>query len=206
MSEYRLDAYFLNKKKLKKMIGSKDENLKERIIKSNFLSDFFEKKKKRVLKIANKLINGEKYKKSPQGTTFAIWLLIDTVAISRPKNAIIPYPFVDLYDFIEILKKKKKKKYPILIKIFEAINGMNSDFELPIQIDEQAIIPTITFIEQIDEKTAHEIKKMKEDFENEAKWTFDFDDEPDDILQVLDWFLEAYEKNKSICLMMDGDL
>ncbi|KOY87673.1 hypothetical protein AD998_17435 [bacterium 336/3] len=188
------------------MIGSKDEKLKERIIKSNLLLDFFEKKKKKVLKITNKLIDGEKYEKSPQGTTFAIWLLIDTLAISRPKLPLIPYPFIDLYDFIDVLKKKKKKKYPNLIKIFEAINGKNTDFELPISVKEWAILPTITFIEQINEKTAYEAKKMKEDFENEAKWTFDFDDEPNDILQVLDWFLEANEKNKSICLVMDGDL
>jgi hypothetical protein len=206
MSEYRLDSYFLDKKTIQEAICSKDEKLKEQILQSDFLATFFAKFKKRVVKIANKLIDGEKYKKSPQGTTFAVWLLIDLLATSRPKNPLIPYPFVDLYDVVAVLKKKKKKSYPKLIKVFEAINGMNSDFELPLEIGEWASIPIITFIEQIDEKITSEAKKLIADFENEAQWTYDFDDDPDEIVQVLGWLLEANEKNQSICLVLEGDL
>ena len=47
---------------------------------------------------------------------------------------------------------------------------------------------------------------MKKDIKNEEDWTFDFDNDLEDIEQILDWLLQANKEGKSLCLVLEGDL
>jgi hypothetical protein len=207
MSEYRVDAYFLEKKAIQEAVGSKNQNLKEQILldKSEIISQFSGRFSGKELKVAvGELVDGNIEKGFPFHYSFSTWALVDTISESRPDNPLIGYPFIDLYDFVEILVNEKL--YPKLKDIFESLNGMNSKFDLPIDIGEWGDVPCISFLETIDKSIAEEAGQMKDDINNEEDWTFEFDDDLEDIEQILDWLLQAHNLNKSTCLIMEGDL
>ena len=207
MSEYRVDAYFLEKKAIQEAVGSKSQELKERILldKSEIISESSGRFSGKDVKVAiNELVDGNIEQGFPFHYSFATWALIDEISETRPENPFIGYPFIDLYNVVELLEEKGI--YPKLKSVFESLNGMNSAFDLPIDIGEWGDIPCITYLESVDSTLAEEASQMKDDINNDANWTLDLEEDLEDIEQILDWLLQAHNLNKSICLVMEGDL
>lgn len=206
MSEYSVNAYFLDKKAIQKAVGSKDVELINKVLEDNskivkdFKGRFADKKFTTAIK---ELINGEMEEDFPFHYSFAAWALVAVIADARPAKAFIGYPFVSLYDWIETLENTP---YDKLRSVFEGLNGMNSDFQLPISLSDWAEIPCIVFLEEVEETLLAEATQMKQDMAEDAEWLLDFDDDIEDIEQILDWIIEAYQRKRSICLVMEGDL
>ncbi|MAU16005.1 MAG: hypothetical protein CMH46_10765 [Muricauda sp.] len=205
MSEYRVDSYFLEKKTIQEAVGSGSQELKDKlVVQSKIISEFSERFSGKALKdAAIELIDGN-IEGFPFHYSFSAWALVDLLSESRPDHPYIGYPFVDLYDFVEILEGDDI--YPKLKDVFESLNGMNSTFDLPIDIGEWGDMPCITYLETVDDTMAEEARQMKKDIKNEEDWTFDFDNDLEDIEQILDWLLQANKEGKSLCLVLEGDL
>ncbi len=206
MSEYSVEAYFLDKKSIQEAVGSKDAALEKRVLEDkakiikNFKGRFSDKKLTTAIK---ELIDGEIEEGFPFHYSFAVWALVAVVAESRPSKPSIGYPFVSLYDLAEVLEDAP---YPKLRSIFEGLNGMNTDLQLPLAIGDWGEMPCIAFVEEVEEALQAEAIQMQKDLANNADWLLDFDDDIEDIERILDWILEAYKYKKSLCLVLEGDL
>ena len=83
---------------------------------------------------------------------------------------------------------------------------MGTEYILPTGTKTRAAMPGIAYVESKDaEALRKEIDRLKEELEDDADWTLDIE-EPDELMQILDWLTEAADKQLNICLVLDGDL
>jgi len=207
MSEYHVNAYFLEKDKTQKIVGSKNEKLIAEVLKDE--SGIIDSVKgrasgKEMTTAVKELINGNIEEKFPYHYAYATWAAIAVITEERPNDPMIGYPFIDLYDFVEMLENHSV--YPKLKAVFASLNGDNSEHNFPIDIGEWASMPCITYVETIDDEMVAEAKQMKKDIEDFADWSCDWELDYDDVEQLLGWIEEAHEQKKSLCMVMDGDL
>jgi hypothetical protein len=209
MSEYSVEAYFISKETIKNSFGSKDKNLLDRVLKdkSRIIKTFQDRfDEKTLAEAVADSINGKREGDHQFHYAFAAWAIVAAAAEGRPKKPSIGAPFISLYDFCDVLEEQDT--FPKLLKVFQTLNGDDAKYGLPLKPSINAQIPGFAYLESKDLRAMlKEITQLKNDIEEETEdsWTLDIE-ETDDLIQILDWLIEAEEKQQSICLVMEGDL
>ena len=207
VSEYRLEGYFVSTPELTAAFNSGDVDLLDKVREdeNELLSDMNSRTEGDVSEHLQDLIIGTPSSDPAYQAaySFGVWAITEAVAETQPRDPIIGYPFLDLYEVCETLRTTP---YTRLTQFFEAING-ERPHAFPYQLPGGWYdLPGIGYIdaEEIN-KYAGEATRMRADFNRDEEWTLDIE-EPEDIVQVLDWIEEAKQLKMSLAVFMDGDL
>ena len=207
MSEYSVEAYFLSRDTVKQTFGSKNQTVLKRVLEdeSRIIKNHKDRfSGKTLAEAVADAIEGKIEDKYDFHNAFAAWAVIAATADGRPENPSIGAPFMSLYDVCDALEEGGS--YKKLLKVFRALNGEGTEYILPTGTKTRAAMPGIAYVESKDaEALRKEIDRLKEELEDDADWTLDIE-EPDELMQILDWLTEAADKQLNICLVLDGDL
>lgn len=214
MSEYRVEAYFLPREAICSVIGSKNEGLKAKTLRDE--SGIIEGSegrftKKGLRESVGELIDGLIDPELTFNNSFALWAVLDAKAEARPNDPSIGYPFIDLYDFCELLRENENFSY--LTDLLETLNGQTDVYDLPLLLEERGELPGFAYVEVVADDLIAEARQLKADVEATIKgdwedesWLDDFDDDPDDLIQFCNWIEEAQAGGHPLLLVLDGDL
>lgn len=205
MSESQVDAYFIDDNFAQTNIASKDERITKQVLTdAQQLLELYSPRFSGLTlsQAVADLVNGEEQDNRPFHYSFALWAIIDARADGRPNSAHISYPFMDLYDFNELLESKQS--FPSLLKIFESLNNEGTN-AFPYQLKSWGDMPGFAYIPRQDKALKGEIQALKADLNSEKPWT-DRIEEPDDLLQILSWIEEAISQDKNLVMVMEGSL
>lgn len=213
MSEWCVNAYYVNSDAITKSIGSKSEDLLKNVLKdkggviaefkaNGFADADFETgmSLENVIKslIGNEVKEGYSYKYA-----LSLWAIIAELSKTRPENPLIDYPFFALYEIDEVLEENNI--FPNLLTVLKSLKGHQLIYELPINMAHIGNMPRFMFIEKEQlEVLMDECIQMNDDIENQKKWVSDLE-ETQDVVQICNWLIEAHAKALSICLVLDGD-
>ena len=207
VSEYRLEGYFVSTPELTAAFNSGNQALLDEVRndENDILSDMNSRTDGAVTDRLEDLIIGtpSTNEQHQAAYSFGVWAVTEAVAETQPRDPIVGYPFLDLYEVCETLRTTP---YTRLTQFFEAING-ERPHAFPYQLPGGWFaLPGIGYIdaEEIN-KYAGEASRMRADFNRDEEWTMDIE-EPEDIVQVLDWIEEAKQLKMSLAVFMDGDL
>ena len=206
MSESQINAYFIDDDLIKNSFSSKDNALVKQVFSdpngliNNFSSGFSGKNLSDAIR---DLIYGDEEDGYAFHYSFALWIVIDTIAKERPKEPHIPYPFLDLYEFNELLEENTSCLQ--LLEIFRSLNN-EVDNKFPYQLNNWGDLPGFAYISNLDTRVlASEINRLVLAIEEEDEWTLDIEDS-DDILHILSWLRQAATNEKNILLVLEGSL
>lgn len=213
MSEWCVNAYYVNSDAITKSIGSKSEDLLKMVLKDKggVIAEFKENgfadadfetgmSLEDVIKslIDNEVKEGYSYK-----FALSLWAIIAELSKTRPENPLIDYPFFAHYEVDEVLEKHNI--FPNLLAVFKSLKGHQLVYELPINMADIGYMPRFVFIKKEQLNTLiDECRQMNSDIESQKKWVSDLE-ETQDIVQICNWLIEAHTKDLSICLVLDGD-
>lgn len=206
MSESQVDAYFISDTFAQENIASKNPDVVTSVLKKS--KDLLETYSPRfsgltLEQAVDDLVNAKEQDNRPFHYSFALWAIINAQADSRPADPHIPYPFMDLYDFNEILEAQGSFKG--LLSIFESLNNQVSN-NFPYQLKAWGDIPGFAYLPRnISPSLKKEIQQLRNDIDNDKSWTIDIE-EPEDLERILSWIEDAIAKDKNLVLIMEGDL
>lgn len=199
-------AYFIDDDFVQNNVSSQDDNLLGKVMSdpSGMIEDFSPRFSKKDLPQAIKeLIHGQEEQGYPFHYSFALWTIVDALAESKPKKPHIPYPFIDLYDFNELLEMQSS--YPALLEIFKSLNYEIYN-KFPYQLSEWGDMPCFAYIAKSElEVVSNEIKTFKSEVKAKKTWINDIES-IEDITHVLSWIEQADKKKENLLLVMEGDL
>lgn len=206
MSESQVNAYFVDEDLIHNGFSSKNAKVLERVLSDpNGLIERFSPRfsNKSLADAVRELVNGEEQKGYPFHNSFALWIIVDATAERRPHKSHIPTPFIDLYEFNELLEDQGI--YAQLLEVFRSLNyEVHNKF--PYRLIEWGDLPGFAYVSVADlEGLKNEIVNLELAFENEKEWTLGIE-EPDDVLQILAWLQQALKTKQDILLVMEGDL
>lgn len=207
MSEYGVDAYFLELKLLKGKIGSNDQDLLGRVLadESKIIASFSGRfSGKTLVEAVTDLLTGDVDSSKPFHYGFALWATIATLACTRPHEPSIGYPFIDLYDLCEALEEHGE--FPEFLQLFQALNGSSEGHCLPTFGWESSQIPCFAYLDaEHYEGLDEEIEGFREAIQEDAEWLSEVE-ELEDVERILDWVSEGVDKQQSSCLVLEGNL
>ncbi len=206
MSEYRLQAYFIDHEQLAAAAGSNSAELAARVrADEDGLADSFAGNHDGIppLAAAEQLLAGKDgSEQNPFAYSYGAWMLTAAVSEEAPQPDVIGYPFTDLYAVTETFRGTP---YGRLTHFLEALNGEREN-ELPLRLASWAELPGTGYVPAGEiSKLAGEARRCRRDFTNDEDWTLELD-EPEDIVQILEWIEAAHERKTGLAVFMDGDL
>lgn len=206
MSEYQVDAYFVDDDLVQNTFASKDERLLKKVVSdpNGLITEFSQRfSGKELSEAIRELIYGEEKDGYPFHYSFALWIIVDAVAERRPKKPHIPYPFMDLYDFNEMLEAMAS--YPQLLELFKSLNN-EVENTFPYQLRQWGDLPGFAYVSRSRLLAMkEEIKALKTEIKKRREWTNNIE-EPDDVVRILSWLELALKKKQNLLLVMEGSL
>lgn len=206
MSEYEVEAYFVETPAIAGAFGSRDAALLKRILRDDdgLMARLAPRLSRKSLPDAvGDLIDGREDPGHAAHYTFAVWVMVARLSTGRPDEPRIPPPFVSLYDTTAALDQDGR--YPGVLRVLRALNN-EIDNTFPHQLRPWGDMPGVAYVDRADlPALADEVAGMRSDLQHGADWT-DAIDVPEDLERLLGWLDQARERNTSLCLVMDGDL
>lgn len=214
MSEWCVNAYYLDGESITKSIGSKSEDFFKNVLKDkggviaefkeNGFADADFETGMSIEGAIESLINNDIKKGFSYKYALSLWAVITKLSKTRPENPLIDYPFFVHYEMDEVLEKHNI--FPNLLTVFKSLKGHQLMFELPINMKFIGYMPRFVFIrkEQLNALIS-ECLQMKENIESQKEWVKDLT-ETQDVEQICNWIIEAHKKEQSLCLVLDGDV
>ena len=206
MSEYTVEAYYVEPATVAGAFGSRDQAVLRKVLADPegllaALSPRFSGKP--LADAVGDLVAGEEQPGFPFHYSFATWAIVSAHNDGRPDEPRVGPPFVDLYALVEALDASGR--YPKLAQVFRSLNNQAGN-AFPHQLRQWAELPGFAYLgRDALAGAAEEGRRMRADLESEADWTAGLD-APEDIERVLDWIEQAERRGASLCLVMDGDL
>lgn len=212
MSENQVEAYFIEKDTIARALGSKDKALLKKVLKDSSgiikaTRNRFETKTT-LAKGIEAFIDGTPDLGNDFLCGFSAWAILAALSDERPEDPVIEPP--GLWPEEAIALWKKNRAYPVFSELLKAIDGQKTKrFQLPLP-EAKATLPRFAFVDR------SELAEVEPDamaffnlcaplFADGLTGNVDVDSNYD-ILLVAVWLQEARERNRSLLVVVDGDL
>ncbi|MEL6616748.1 MAG: hypothetical protein AAFQ43_13480, partial [Bacteroidota bacterium] len=134
---------------------------------------------------------------------FARWRLTDALASGAPEDPDTGFPFVSLGEVVDVLEEAG---YSDVAALFAELDGAVPD-RLPLGEPGAFPLPGVLYVDaDRREAIAPEALAVLSDLDEEADWTWDLDDDPEDIEQVLGWVTTPFPEGAAFVAFLYGDL
>ncbi|MEM1043923.1 MAG: hypothetical protein AAGI91_15010 [Bacteroidota bacterium] len=211
MSEYKVDALYVSPSTIASVEGSGNAALVETLRGcADGLPEPLEGAVQRsvgrraIAEAAVRIVQGEApLDASAPAFSFARWLVAHAVSAGTPDPPWIGYPFVDLYAVNEVFRQRP---YSRLTQFLEELGGEQAD-RLPLGEGTSFPLPGVGYADpERLAAMAGEARAARRALEAEEDWTFDLDDDPEDLVQVFQWIEDAAGGEVALALFLTGDL
>lgn len=162
--------------------------------------------KKQLLEAAEAMVAGKRSEHDKQVQALALWAIVDVAVTDEESRGFIGEPFVDLDDFAKFLKKKKK--YPLVRAALTSLLDAGAEKHSPVLADwaKEQMPPAFLYIPEVDEALLEQCDDLMGEIADQAEWILAFDDDPEDVANLLGWFGVAHEAKKGLFLVYSYDL
>ena len=162
--------------------------------------------KKQVLEAAEAMVAGKSSEHDKRVQALAFWAIVDAAVTEDEGRGAIGEPFLALDDFAGLLKKKKK--YPLVRAALEALFEPDRKALPPVLADwaKERVPPAFAYLPEVDEALLDQCDTLIGDIVDEAEWLADFDDDLEDLADMLGWFGAANEAKTGLFIAYSYDL